>query len=118
MAPTRGLATDTQNVRTDMTALEITETIQNGVLKVVETGQAWTLGAVRSTTGAFDGMVPDPTWMPLADRLPTPKDAIDQSFTFAERVLEAQRSFLTELVGILPGAPAPAAAPAKKTTAA
>ena len=52
--------------------------------------------------------------MPMADRLPTPKDAIDQSFTFAERLLETQRMFLTELVGFMPGAPAPAPAPAKK----
>lgn len=100
-----------------MTALEITETIQNGVLKVVETSQAWTLGAVRSTTGAFDGMVPDTSWMPMADRLPTPKDAIDQTYTFAERMLEAQRSFLVDLVAIMPGAPAPAPVPVKKTVA-
>ena len=37
-----------------MTAIEMTEKIQDGVIKAVETSQDWTLGALKSTASAFD----------------------------------------------------------------
>jgi hypothetical protein len=88
--------------------LEITETIQDGMLKLVETSQRWTIGALKSTTGSFDAYTPDLSWIPFADRLPTPKETIDLSFGFAEKLLAAQHAFMSELAGLKPtAAPTP-----------
>jgi hypothetical protein len=81
-----------------MTALELTEKVQDGVIKVMETSQNWTLGALRSSSSAFDGMKPDPSRIPFADRMPTPAETVDTSFSFASRILDAQHAFLTGLV--------------------
>ena len=82
------------------TVLELTETMQGGVVKAVEASQRWTLGALRTTTSAFDGAMPNMPKMPFADKLPTPKESVDVSFNFAEKLLKAQKSFLSELTTI------------------
>jgi hypothetical protein len=81
-----------------MTALELTEKVQDGVIKVMETSQNWTLGALKSSTSAFDSMKPDTSRIPFADRLPTPAETVDTTFSFATRMLDAQHAFLTGLV--------------------
>jgi hypothetical protein len=81
-----------------MTALEMTEKVQDGVMKVMETSQNWTLGALRSTTSAFDAMKPDPSRIPFADRLPSPTETVESTFSFAGRILEAQHAFLSGIV--------------------
>jgi hypothetical protein len=83
-----------------MTALEMTEKVQDGVMKVVETSQKWTLGAVRSTSSAFDSMKPDPSRIPFADRMPSAAETVDSTFAFAGRMLEAQHAFLSSLVEV------------------
>lgn len=82
------------------TVLEVTETVQNGVLKVVETSGQWTLGALRTTASAFDGVAPAIPALPYADKLPTPEQVVDTSFRFAERLLGAQRSFVAGLAAL------------------
>ena len=72
-----------------MTAIEITEKIQDGVLKAVETSQAWTLGAMRSTSSAFDGIKPDPSLIPFADKVPTATETLDVAFGFWGKLLDA-----------------------------
>ena len=52
-----------------MNALEMTEKVQDGVVKVVETTQNWTLGALKSTSSAFDTFRPDTSRIPFADKL-------------------------------------------------
>jgi len=94
-----------------MTAIEITEKIQGGVLKAVETSQAWTLGALRSTSSAFDGIKPDPSLIPFADKVPTATETLDVAFGFWGKLLDAQHAFLAEMVDVY----APKAA-AKVTT--
>ena len=66
-----------------MNALEMTEKVQDGFLKVVETTQGWTLGAMRSTSGAFDTFKPDTSRIPFADKL-----------------LSAQHAFISSMVEI------------------
>jgi hypothetical protein len=98
-----------------MTAIEITEKIQDGVLKAVETSQAWTLGALRSTSSAFDGIKPDPALIPFADKVPTASETLDVAFGFAGKLLDAQHAFLAGMVEVY--APkAPAATTAAKVT--
>jgi hypothetical protein len=92
------------------TTLEITQTLQDGVLKAVETSQRWTIEAVKASTSAFDGLTPDYSWLPMADLMPAPQAAIDQTFSFASKLLEAQRRFLLELASAAPAAPVTPAA--------
>ncbi|MGA8369312.1 MAG: hypothetical protein WB765_04210 [Acidimicrobiales bacterium] len=98
-----------------MNALEVTEKVQDGVIKAIETSQGWTLGAVQSTTSTFDTFRPDLSSMPFADMMPTPGETVDATFSFVGRLLEAQHAFLSSLVGIT--APAPARAPVAKKAA-
>jgi hypothetical protein len=90
-----------------MTALEMTEKVQNGVLKAVETSQRWTLGALRTTSAAFDGVLPDTSKIPFADKVPSPAETVDLTFAFTGRLLEAQHAFFSSLVEISTGSEAP-----------
>jgi hypothetical protein len=83
-----------------MTAMEMTEKIQGGVLKAVETSQSWTLGALRSTSSAFDGIKPDASLIPFADKVPTATETLDVAFGFWAKLLDAQHTFLTGVVDI------------------
>ena len=98
-----------------MTAIEVTEKIQDGVLKAVETSQAWTLGALRSTSSAFDGIKPDPSLIPFADKVPSASETLDVAFGFWGKLLDAQHAFLAELVDVYVP-PKPAATVATVTT--
>ncbi|HEY2565054.1 MAG TPA: hypothetical protein VGI44_15185 [Acidimicrobiales bacterium] len=97
-----------------MNALEMTEKVQDGMLKAIETTQGWTLGAMKSTSSAFDTFRPDPAKIPFADQLPTPTETVDTTFSFAERLLEAQHSFLRGLAEM--SMPAPTTTVAKKAS--
>ena len=83
-----------------MTALEMTEKVQDGVVKVVETTQNWTLGALKSTAGAVDTFRPDLSRIPMADQLPTPSETVESTFSFADKMLAAQHAFISGLVEI------------------
>jgi hypothetical protein len=83
-----------------MTELELTKKVQDGVLKAVETSQKWTLGALRTTVSAFDGIQPKTSLVPFADQLPSPGVAIESTFAFAGRLLDAQHSFFSGLAGL------------------
>jgi hypothetical protein len=97
-----------------MTAMELTEKMQDGVVKIVEKSQDWTLGAVRSTASAFDTFRPDTSRIPLVDKLPTPAETVDATFSFADRLMAAQHAFLSGLVEIS-APPAPATVVSKKS---
>ena len=97
------------------TALQFTESVQDGIVKAVETSQRWTLDALKAATSSLDPVLPDRSTLPFAGDMPSVQEAIDSSFRFTERLLEAQRSFVSELAGL--GTPAPST-PAKKSTAA
>jgi hypothetical protein len=83
-----------------MTAVQLTEKIQGGVLKAVETSQSWTLGALKSTASAFDAIKPDPALIPFADKVPTPSETLDLTFGFWGKLLDAQHSFFSGVVDI------------------
>jgi|HubBroStandDraft_6_1064221.scaffolds.fasta_scaffold1492111_1 hypothetical protein len=91
-----------------MTATELTEKVQDGVLKAVETSQRWTLQALRTTSSAFDGVLPDTSKIPFADKLPTPTETVDMTFAFTGRLLEAQHAFVSSLLELSDTARVPA----------
>ena len=100
-----------------MTAIELTEKIQDGVLKAVGTSQAWTLGALRSTSSAFDALKLDPSTIPFSDKVPSATETLDVTFSFWGKLLDAQRSFLTGLVDVYaPTTAASTAVPAPTAT--
>ncbi len=82
-----------------MTTIEITETIQDGVLKAVETTQRLTLEAFGAGVSSLDGLLPARPAMPFAPMI-TPEEAVGATFRFAESLLVSQKAFLTELVGL------------------
>ena len=90
-------------------AIKLTESIQDSVLNAVETSQRWTTDAVKALTATLDGFTAPLAAVPFADSLPTPDETIKVSFGFAERLLSANRDFVTDLVAI---ATAPATPPA------
>jgi hypothetical protein len=95
-------------------ATELTATVQDGIFKAIETSQRIALEAVGAAMSTLDGFIPETPAMPFAGKLGTPKEAIDSSFGFAERLLASQKSFLKEIATLT--APAtPVAAAAKKT---
>jgi hypothetical protein len=96
-----------------MTAIEMSEKVQDGVLKAVTTTQGWTLGAMRSTASAFDTVKPDTSRMPFADKVPTPSEAVELTFGFWGKLLDAQHSFASEMADIY-APPAVVVTPAKK----
>jgi hypothetical protein len=83
-----------------MNALEMTEKVQDGVVKVVETSQNWTLGALRSTSSAFDTFRPDTSRIPFADQMPSPAETVESTFSFADRLLAAQHAFMSGMAEI------------------
>ena len=97
-----------------MAAIELTEKIQDGVLKAVGTSQAWTLGALRSTSSAFDALKLDPSTIPFSDKVPSATETLDAAFGFWGKLLDAQHVFLTGMVDVY--APASATTAAKVTT--
>jgi len=92
------------------TVTDISGTVQDGIMKVVETGQRLTLEAMGAFVSTVDGLVPERPKMPFASAVFTPKEALDTSFAFAERIMKSQKAFLSEIVGLVEPA-----TPAKKT---
>jgi hypothetical protein len=94
------------------TMMEMTLSMQDGMLKAIESSQAWTLGALSTTTSAFDGMAVDPSQFPMADKLPSATDMVESTFGFAQKLLDNQKAFVAGLVDLAPKTPAPT--PVKK----
>jgi hypothetical protein len=88
------------------TATEMTESVQDGVLKAIEVGQRLTVEAVSAAASTFEGVLPArastaaAATAPWTEGLISPKELIETSFRFTERVLESQKAFLAELVTI------------------
>jgi hypothetical protein len=95
------------------TAIQLTESIQDRVINAVETSQRWTTSAVKAMTSTLDGFSATRTAVPFADSLPTPAETIKVSFGFAERLLSAQREFVTDLLALATAPATPPAAPAR-----
>lgn len=92
------------------TTTEITETMQDAILKAIETGQRLTVEAVAAAASSLEGVMPQRPMVPFSSELGTPQETIDASFRFAERLLSSQKAFLSELVTVS----MPATAPAEK----
>jgi hypothetical protein len=100
-------------------AIKLTESIQDGVLTAVETTQRWSVEAVKAMTSTFDRFAPPMPPLPFLDSLASPQDAAKLSFDFADRLLAANRVFVTDLVSaVAAAAPATDAKTPRKAPAA
>ncbi len=97
-----------------MTVIEITEQLQEGVLKIVETSQASTLSALRATSSSFDMIKPDASLFPFAELIPSAAESLETGFDFLGKLLDAQRSFLSGIAEIY-DTPAAPEGPTKKS---
>jgi hypothetical protein len=97
------------------TTTEITETVQDGVLKAFEVGQRLTVEALSAAVSTVDGVLPARPATPQWDGVPSPQELLDSSVRFSTRLLDAQKSFLAEVASVL-GTPA-ARTTAKKAAA-
>jgi hypothetical protein len=98
------------------TPTELAQSIEDGVLKAVETIQQWTLEAIRATTSVIERLAPEVPNLPATRYVPSPQDTVTLGFDFAERLLAARRAFATEFAELLNPAPATSAGKAAGDT--
>ncbi len=96
-------------------AIKLTESIQDSFLTALETSQRWTTEAVKAVTTTMDGFVAPLPAVPFLGDLPSAEEAIQVSFGFAERLLTANREFVSDLVAVA-STPASGAATRRTTT--
>ncbi len=89
---------------------EITESLQDGFIKALETSQRLTLEAFGAGMSSLKEVMPTRPAVPFAAAIVTPEEAINSTFRFAELLLESQKSFLAEVVELAE----PITAPVKK----
>ena len=102
------------------TAIKFTESVEDSVLNALETSQRWTSESFKALAATYDGVIPATPAVPFTDALPTPEEAIEVTFGFAEKVLAANRAFVSDLLSIAVSPAAPKTTPVKtapKTTA-
>jgi hypothetical protein len=94
-------------------ATTITDTLtaaQDQVLDAIERIQEPAVDAVRTVVETIDGFLPeDRPIVPFADVFPHPKQLVELSYSFAQKVLDNQHEFAKALVDawspLLPEAP-------------
>lgn len=80
------------------TVTELTQTAQEQTLAAVRQSQQFVVDAARTWAEAVEKAIPAVPTMPFAEELPTPKQLIESSFTFAEQLLKAQREFAEQVL--------------------
>jgi hypothetical protein len=94
----------------------ISTTAQDQILAAISTTQAAIIDGVRTMSTSMTAAMPAMAKMPAVpgmDKLPTPADAVELGFDFAERLLAGQRDFAERLLAVF----APAAEPVKTKAA-
>jgi hypothetical protein len=93
-------------------------TIENQFFDGLAAAQEPTLEAVRKAAELVSQLPQLPlidAAAPLVDKLPTAQEVVERNFAFAQRLLDAQRDFVVQLVAV---SAEPVKAPAKKKAAA
>ena len=80
------------------TVTELTETAQEQTLAAVRQSQQFVVEAARTWAEAVEKAIPAVPTVPFAEELPTPKQLIESSFSFAEKLLKAQREFAEQVL--------------------
>ena len=80
------------------TATEFVQTAQEQTIKSIRQTQQVVIEAVRTWATAVEKTMPETPALPFADELPTPKEIVQTSFEFAEKLLKTQREFAESLL--------------------
>lgn len=72
---------------------EFTRNLGRGLTRGIRRVQEAQVRAIRSANKSVGRFVPDLTRLPLARRLPNPREFVEANFDLAERLLEAQRDY-------------------------
>lgn len=80
------------------TATEFVQTAQEQTIKSIRQTQQVVIEAVRTWATAVEKTMPETPALPFADELPTPKEIVQTSFEFAEKLLKMQREFAESLL--------------------
>jgi hypothetical protein len=80
------------------TATEFVQTAQEQTLKSIRQTQQVVIEAVRTWATAVEKTMPETPALPFSDELPTPKEIVQTSFEFAEKLLKTQREFAESLL--------------------
>ena len=95
------------NTSSPQTAVqEITETVQQQVLDAIRFGQDTTIDAVKSLVEVVQPYVPDLVKLPYL-RDVEPKQVVEATFGFVEKILETQKEFVTNLLAAVKPVVAP-----------
>jgi hypothetical protein len=71
------------------------------VLSAITDAQEAVVSAVASVSEFVGSAIPELPQLPLVNSLPTPKEVVEQSFSFAGRLLDSQKTYATEVLGAL-----------------
>ena len=85
---------------------EITENVQQQVLDAIRFGQDTTIDAVKSIVEVVQPYVPDLARMPYL-RDVEPKQVVEATFGFVEKILQTQKEFVTNLLAAVKPVVAP-----------
>jgi hypothetical protein len=80
------------------TTIEITESLQDGFIKALETSQRLTLEAFGAGTASLKETLPTPPTAPFSGALPTAGELVDATFGFAEKIMKSQKAFVAEMI--------------------
>jgi hypothetical protein len=80
------------------TATEFVQTAQEQTIKSIRQTQQVVIEAVRTWATAVEKTMPETPALPFADELPSPKEIVQTSFEFAEKLLKTQREFAESLL--------------------
>ena len=68
------------------------------VLSLIGDAQGAVVKSVSTVSEFVGSVIPDLPALPLSDAIPAPRELVDESFSFAERVLKQQKTYATDLV--------------------
>ncbi len=74
--------------------------MQEEFLKTVRRSQEFMLDAIRTWAEAVQSITPNlpAVHLPFADKLPKPKDVVDNTYDFAQKLLASQRKFAEDVL--------------------
>ena len=79
-----------------------TQELQSQILDSIRKSQDAVIDALRTWAGAVHSVTPSlpVSAVPFADKLPKPKDLVEDAFDFAAQLLAAQRKFAEDVLQI------------------
>jgi len=81
--------------------IDSTARAQDAVLSAVEQAQDAVVSAVETVTGLVGGFIPELPTRSFAAYIPAPREIADQTFSFATKLIDAQREYTASLLTAL-----------------